>query len=183
MLKLPIRNLKIKSFSDVFGKEQKYVFKELDKLHEFLKKLKYEGKLFQRRNMRTVEKIIGDLKGSYSLHKEIDDQIIFPFLGRHIPRLSPFLLLLSGERNEFYNILGDCEGLLAKLKKNKTLKEQADILDQLSDKGIYAIVLIRNHIQTEMESVYSAIDKELHTVEKDQLIASFKKHTLSWKKK
>lgn len=171
-----IRHSKIKSFSDDFSKEQQLVFKKLDQLQEFLKNLKYEGKLFQRKNTRAIERILGALKDSYAIHKKIDDEIIFPFLDRHLPRINPFLRLITAERSEFYNILGDCEGLLKKLKKSRSQSEQADVLDQLNEKGIYAIVLIRNHIQMEMESVYKAIDKELRPVERDQLVASLKKY-------
>ena len=171
-----IKHSKITSFSDAFSKEQQLVFKRLDQLLDFLKKLKYEGKLYQRRNIKTAEKVLGTLKDTYAIHKEIDEGIIFPFLEQHIPKLDPFLRLLSTERAEFYSILGDCESLLNKFKKTKNKEEQVKTLEQICDKGIYAVALIKNHIQLEKESVYKAIDKELRPVEKDQLAASLKKH-------
>src|SRR3989338_3859513 len=141
-----IKHSKITSFSDAFSKEQQLVIKKLDQLLDFLKKLKYEGKLYQRRNKKTMEKTLGTLKDTYAIHKEIDEGIIFPFLEQHIPKLDPFLRLLSTERAAFYSILGDCEGLLNKFKKAKNQKEQVNTLDQICDKGIYAVALIKNHI-------------------------------------
>ena len=176
MFKILIHHTKEKRFSDVFGNEQKNVFKKLDQFHELLKKLKYEGKRFQPRNIRTAEGILHALKNSYAVHKKIDDDIIFPFLDRHIPRINPFLRLLTAERSEFFNILRDCEGLLQEFKNSRRPSTQSGILDRLSDKGIYAIVLIRNHIQMEMENVYKVIDEELRPVEKDRLVASLKKY-------
>lgn len=173
MLKLS-RYVKGKSFANIFGNEQREVFKKLDKLYEFLQKLKFEGKLSQGRNIRVVEEIFGSLKDSYSLHKKADEDIIFPFVERHIPRLSPFLSLLTTERDEFYDIIKECEELIKKIKHVKGQTERMDVVDDLAEKGIYAVVLIRNHIQMEMESVYKVMDKELHTAEKGQLVESLK---------
>lgn len=166
---------KIKNFTDVFSEERHHVFNKLDKLHEFLKKLKYEGKRYRQSNIRTIERILSTLKETYLTHKQIDEEIIFPFLERHIPRLDPVLSLLTVECTEFYNIVSDCEALLKEFHKSEKQEAQMNALDRLSEKGIYAIVLIRNHIQMEIESVYKVIDKELSQSEKKQLIEALKK--------
>lgn len=176
VIKSLINRIRIKNFSDIFSEEQLAVSQKLNQFQDLLKRLQYEGKLTQGKNIQTVEGVLETLKLSYDAHKKIDDEVIFPFLDRHIPRINPFLRLLTAERVEFLALIKDCEALLQKFKNSRGQNTQPGILDQLGEKGIYAIALIRNHIQMEMENVYKVIDKELRPAEKNQLAAAVKKY-------
>lgn len=170
ILNLHMEDVKIKGMVALFAQEYQDVLEKLDGLYEATKNLQFEGKLFIGRNRKAIERVIKFLKKKLSWHIALDEKIIFPFLEVHIPKLGPVLNLLRAERNEFKANLENFESLFQQLKNEKNNSGYYKTLEELREKGIYLVCLMRNHICAENESVYKAIDQELHLDEKRGLI-------------
>ncbi len=169
--------LGVKGVLALFTSEHENVLGKLDELNESINNLQYEGKVFVGKNIKAIEKTVSFLKKKLLQHIELDEKIIFPYVQKHIPKLDPMLSFLRAERNEFKLTLKDFESLFKQLKDEKNALKQQKIIDQMKEKGVYAICLMRNHIQIEIESVYKPIDRELHTNEKKELIKKCLTHS------
>lgn len=165
-----IENIMRKNIVAVFQREKTAVLQKLDRLDGAIKNLQYEGKMFSRKNMREIQGVVNYLKKRLFEHIAIDEKVVFPFLEKHIPRLEPLLCFLRAERREFKLSLENFEALFQKLKDEQNGLRQHKIFEQLKEKGIYVTYLVRHHIQIEMESVYSMIDRQLQEDEKNELV-------------
>ncbi len=155
---------------NMFKKESQEVLKMLDDLGVSIKNLQYEGKMFLGKNTKAIEKVVTFLRGKMFEHIQLDEKVVFPYIQKHIPKLEPMLCFLRAERNEFKLNLENFEYLFKQLKSEKNGLRQQKIIDQLKEKGVYLICLIRNHIQIEIESVYKPIESQLHQDEKKALV-------------
>ncbi len=154
----------------LFEKEQQVVLQKLDEIDGAINNLKYKGKIFRGRNMKTIEKNVKCLKSKLSQHIAIDEKVIFPFLKKHIPKLEPLLYFLRAERKEFESSLKNFETLFEKLKDEEGGCIKGDTIRQLNEKGLYVICIMRNHIQMETQSVYKPIGRHLRPEEKKDLL-------------
>lgn len=172
------KNLFYKNLMALFSMEHQEVLSKLEELSDSINNLKYEGKLFFGKNTRAIETTMLFLKKKLMWHIKLDEEVIFPFIQMHIPKLDPMLGFLRAERNEFRLTLEHLETLSKQLGDEKDGLKQQRIIDQIKEKGIYAICLIRNHIQSEIESVYKPIDRQLHLDEKKELVKKCLKYNL-----
>ncbi|MBI5150295.1 MAG: hemerythrin domain-containing protein [Candidatus Omnitrophica bacterium] len=159
-----------KNIAGVFQRERSGVLQKLDRLDEAIKNLQYESKRFSRKNMKEIQGVVNYLQNRLFEHVTLDEEVVFPFLERHIPRLEPLLCFLRAERGEFKLSLENFEMLFQKLKDEQNVLRQYKIFEQLKEKGIYVTHLVRHHIQIEMESVYNMVDRQLHEDEKNELV-------------
>lgn len=172
------KNLYLKSVMALFKKEHQEVLQKLDDLNDSISNLQYEGKMFFGKNTKAIEKSIQFLKKKLFEHIELDEEVIFPYVQIHIPKLDPMMCFLRAERNEFKLSIKNFEFLSKQLREEKNDLRQQRIIDQIKEKGIYAICLMRNHIQIEIESVYKPVDRELHWDEKKELFTKCLKFRL-----
>ncbi len=170
MDKITERSIRTKSIVAFFREECRDVLQKLDVLYEATKNLRFEGKPSSGKNTKAIEEVIKYLKKKLFQHMQLDEKLIFPFLEVHIPKLGPALNFLRAERNEFKANLETFDSLFRKLKERKGDPEYCKIVEELREKGIYLVGLMRNHIQAENESVYKMVDQQLHGDEKKQLI-------------
>ena len=154
----------------IFKDEKKVVVEKLNQLENAIYNLQYEGKLFSSSHIKKAEEAMRFLKEKFTVHIDLDNRVIFPFLEKHIPRLNSVLLYLKSERREFQEGFKIFEEILAKLKKENDNMIRHGIIERLKDKGIYLICLMRNHIQLEEQSVYKSLELELHKDERNILI-------------
>ncbi len=154
----------------LFKDEKKAVLEKLGQLENALNNLQYEGKLFSSGHINKAEDVVRFLKKKYTAHIKLDNNIIFPFLERHIPKLHPVLLYLRAERREFQEGFKIFEETLSELKRGNKDVIRHGIIGRLKDRGIYLICLMRSHIQLEEQSVYEGITRGLHKDEKSALI-------------
>lgn len=172
------KNLYIKSVMVLFKKEHQDVLQKLDDLNDSISNLQFEGKVFFGKNTKAIEKTVQFLKKKLLRHIELDEEVIFPYVQMHIPKLYPMLCFLKAERNEFKLSIKNFEFLSQQLRGEKNELRQQKIVDQIKEKGIYVVCLMRNHIQIEIESVYKPLDQELHLDEKKELITKCLKYRL-----
>ena len=146
------------------------VLSQIDQLTSALQGLHYEGKASLGKNIKEVEKALVFFHKELLPHIVLDEEIIFPFLEKHIPKLQPMLSFLKAEHSEFAESLHSFEKIFRRLQEEPGEQKSRAIIEQLREKGIYLNCLIRNHIHTESEGVYRAIDEDLKKEEKRQLL-------------
>lgn len=161
-----------KQFIQTLHREHQEILGHLDELHEALHGLQYEGKIAFGKHMKKIREAAAFLKKELVPHIKIDEEVIFPFLERHIPKLNAIILFLRGEHKEFAENLKSLENILAQVKESSTDDRQQKILTQLREKGIYMVCLMRNHIQTETAGIYKIMDEELRREEQQELMKS-----------
>ncbi|OGZ98737.1 MAG: hypothetical protein A3C07_04610 [Candidatus Sungbacteria bacterium RIFCSPHIGHO2_02_FULL_47_11] len=158
-------------FAQFLRNEKKVVLKNLDQLEKALYSLQYESKISSSEHIKKAEEVMLFLKNKYTAHIKLDDRIIFPFLEKHVPRLTPILLYLKAERGEFQEELKVFEKTLLELKRDNKGALRYGIIERLKDKGIYLICLIRSHIQLEEQGVYESLTRGLKPAERSDLLA------------
>ncbi len=149
------------------------ILKKADQLYDALTNLRYEGKVAFGRNINKVEKMLGFFNDRLVPHMKVED-IIFSFLGTHIPRLEPVLRLLEVEHREIKTNLEVLEFLLKELSEEKLEPKRTQTIEKLRDKGIYFIYLLRNHIQVEDDSIFQTSAQELRAQEQKDLLKKIK---------
>ncbi|MEI7998118.1 MAG: hemerythrin domain-containing protein [Candidatus Omnitrophota bacterium] len=164
------QNITIRNIIAIFERESQDVLGMLDDLEEAIKNLQYEGKVSWGKNTKAIEKVVSFLRKKLLEHIQLDEDVIFPYAQKHIPKLESMIYFLRAERNEFKQNLENFELLFKQLRLEKNNQRQQKIIDQLKEKGIYVICLVRNHIQTEIESVYKSMDTQLHQDERKILV-------------
>ena len=144
-------------------------FQKTNQFYNLLIHLRYEGKASLGKNIHEAGEVLNFFKGQHSEHMELEEDVIFPFLKTHVPKLEPVIHLLHAEHQDFKRNLKTFEHLLEELVKEKYDLNSQYILEKIRDTGTYLIYLLRSHNQSESDSVYKVIDQELHTDEKREL--------------
>jgi len=155
----------LKSFED----EKNLVLEKLDLLYESIQSLHYEGKMSLQKNIRVIYGIVQHLKPILVNHTNLDEEVIFPFAGKHIPILEPMINFLKAERNEFNAQLESFEVLINEFNHGTDNSTNYMLLEKLCDKGTYLVCIVRNHMQAEIEGVYNVLDQRLNLFEKKAL--------------
>ncbi|MDO8580868.1 MAG: hypothetical protein Q7S13_05245 [Candidatus Omnitrophota bacterium] len=156
-------------FKHRVDEERSFVLSKLQQLESALTGLQYEGKVFSSNHIKTIGEIVRFLRQKYQEHTRLDENVIFPFLTKHIPKLSPILQFLKMESQDFQSLFETFDKILLELKEKNRILLRNNIIEQLRSKGVYLICLVRSHIQMEEESVYIPIFKELHQDERCSL--------------
>lgn len=150
----------------------------LDKLGEFydaLQEMHYGGKVSFGRSIKQIEEILRFFKEDLYPHIQLDELIIFPFIEQHIPKLDPMIRLFRCEHKEFKSNLELFEHLFHKLKRVSSDDDRPRTLEELRDRGMYLVCLLRNHILAESESIYRTSGQELKQDELNELTRSIKR--------
>ena len=155
------------SIYEAFEKNHGQTLKELDRLYEALRKLRYEGKAQRGKNTREIVGMISRFNHEMAEHLEEEEKILFPFLERHLPRLQSLIYLLLSEHEDFRNSLDRMRSSLHLLKAGADASVTAH---QLYQRGIYFICLLRSHMWVESQNLYKTADRELKPGEKRELI-------------
>ncbi len=149
---------------------QEKALQTADRLYEALHNLRYEGKIFLKRNIRIIQEAVDFFKEEHISYIRLDEEVIFPFLRVHIPKLEQMLDVLQAENNEFREKLAELEGLFRQLKSEASDSGRfRKIMENICDQGTYLFCLVRNHMQVKAEAVYKVMDRELHQDEKRSL--------------
>ena len=93
--------------------------------------------------------------------------MVFPFVGKHIPKLEAMISFFNGEHAEFLNVFKKFQKIFSDARAEETDEKQNSLIAKLRDQGIYLVCLMRNHLQSENEGIYKATPKCLS---KDELV-------------
>lgn len=151
-------------------KTHEIIFGKMDELYEGLRDLQFEGKLHVRKNLNVIRRLVVFFDTDLRMHIEEDENVVFPFLEAKVPKLFPMLSFLRADHAEFYDTLNKLEYILGRLAPSMmTSRELNDQLLRIREKGTYLICQMRNHMQTETEGAYRAIERYLTAAERKEL--------------
>ncbi len=159
----------MKSVLSYLDREEKKMRAQTDKLRDALTRLKYEGRIFERRNLAATQQAVKRLDVVFQHHKGLQEKVLFPFLGSHIPRQEPTFHFLVVEHND---IQKNRERLVQEVGK---ISQKPDALarSRAYEQGIYFILLFEQHIDFERKSVRQTLCKELTDDEREMISRRF----------
>lgn len=158
------------------GEDTEGTLHKLDELQELLLHLRYEGKHLLGKNLKRGEEVSSFFEGELSRHMALEEEVLFPFLKNHLPRLEPLILLLTSEHEEFKRCLRTFRFWLKELSQNKNPLSQGRILEEVKESGTYLTYLLESHLQEESGILYRVADEELRPGEKRELVRQAKQH-------
>src|SRR3989338_7509299 len=91
-------------FKHLIDEERACVLSKLKQLERALMGLHYEGKIFSFNHIKKIEDIVSSLRKKYQQHANLDEKVVYPFLEKHIPRISPTLNFLEMECQQFQGL-------------------------------------------------------------------------------
>lgn len=142
---------------------------KIERLQEILINLRYEGRHQLGKNLKQAEEVLDFFNGELMEHVDFEEEVIFPFIKSHIPKLEPLILLLSSEHEEFKKNLRSFEFWLNELAKGKANLDHGRLTEKVRQTGNYLTYLLQNHLQEESEVLYRIADQELRSDEKREL--------------
>lgn len=116
-----------------------------------------------------IEKIFQFLEKTIQDHIDIEEQGIFPFLKKHIPVCSPFLLLFCSEHREIIYHLNKLTSEIDRAKRNSDLKESPITVEELNECIFFLSCLCHCHLAAEDKSIFEKLHHQLTRNEKQSL--------------
>ena len=147
-----------------------------ERLQEILRNLRYEGKASLGRNLREAEEVRGFFNEELNHYVRFEEEVVFPFLKTHLPRLEPMIWFLQAEHQDFRLNLETFKTRLEELAGSKNEMARLRVLEKIQETGTYLIYLLRNHVRAENEYLYRVADRELRSEEKNRLIRQIVGH-------
>jgi hemerythrin-like domain-containing protein len=142
--------------------------RKIDRFHEVLRNLRFEGKMHFRRNLSEAGRLESFFERSLRNHMKGEEEVLFPYLQKHIPRLEPVVYLLQTEHDDFRFCLEELKGCLSACAAPGAI--HAGTVEKVYDRGIHFICLWRSHMGCESHGLYEAAERELRPAEKRQLL-------------
>lgn len=147
----------------------KKAIQEADRLYQALNNLCYEGKASFGKNLRQIAKAVRFLELEFLKHICGNEEIIFPYLQDHIPRLESMIEFLKAEHAELRQGFKKFNICFKELSHKRNGHQHPAIMGQLKDHGVCLVYLLRNHLRIETESIYNAVNCELKSKERQEL--------------
>ena len=138
----------------------------LEELYDDLNNLCYEGKVSFGKNFEQVKRKVAFFKGQLFSHIQFDDEVVFSYLVKHVPRLEGMVSFLKVEHVEVKRELEEFEDVLRRADEEKS---NSELITMLRNKGLYFVCLLRSHMQSEYEGIYRVIESELRPKEIEEL--------------
>ncbi len=142
---------------------------KMKQLDTALTGFQFEGKSSVGRNLKQVHSVLQFCDGTLMKHMKLEEQIIFPFLASHVPKLDSVLRILCSQHEDFRKSLEDLRFFVNLYSSEASKSDSSRTIHKLRELGAYLIYLLRHHMQVENESVYQVIDRELRSGERKAL--------------
>lgn len=164
---------------ELLEENHSHIFHETDRFRDILTSLRYEGRPSLGRNLKNIREVLKFFNQELVPHVRLEEEVLFPFLEVHIPKLESVIHLLQAEHEDFRRSLRNFEFLLNELEKETADQDlnHGHTIEKVRELGTYLIYLIRSHLQAEDESVYKIVNQELRSSEKKELEQRIKKCT------
>jgi hemerythrin-like domain-containing protein len=153
--------------------------KKFDFFHKVLTNFRYEGLASLGKNIKAAEEVLEFFREEIVEHLALEEEVIFPYLERHIPRLGLAIRHVRAEHKDFKKNLKQFEGLLSKIPRLKGYRPRAEVIGKIEWVGIHLLCYLKNHLKMENVSVYRAIGSELKEKEIKELARQIEK----WEKR
>lgn len=155
-------------FQVFFEKEEKKILHETEELHRVLTDLRYEGKAFRRKNLRRARAVATRMEHSQKRHRDLEEEILFPFLEINIPKYEGQIHFLRADHKEIKSNVSRLKKMLLQLGE-KTGRNDPINTSKIHENGFYLICLLRHHAQLEKQGVHAAMATDLNGDEKKQI--------------
>lgn len=158
-----------KDIVELLEKDHAATLQKTGRLQDVLTNLRYEGKLSFGKNVMEARELLKFFNREMVDHLTLEEQVLFPFLQTHIPKLEPAIHFFQAEHEDFKKNLVGFKLLLREILKEKDDIPRGKTIEKIRETGTYLVYLLRNHIQAESESVYKVLVRELRADEKKDL--------------
>lgn len=158
-----------KKLVEVIEGDTEETLQKIGELREVLVNLRYEGRHQLGKNLKQAQGVLAFFNGELVHHVEGEEEIVFPYLRNHIPRLEPLVLLLSSEHEEFKKSLRSFEFWLKQLEKTQGNLDHGRLVEKVRETGNYLTYLLENHLEEETGILYRVAEQELRPSEKREL--------------
>lgn len=148
-----------------FPPEKQVTFLDIDQLGQALEDLRHERKWMFEEHLKDTETIYERFQKKLIHGILLEEQVLFPFLERHIPRITPLMAMLRQEHWDLSQSMQTLREHFACLKMEPL--EQA--LEAVHQQSLYLNFLMRTHLLAERMGIYRIADRELHWEEKKLL--------------
>lgn len=154
---------------ELFGDDHSEILRQAVGLVEVLQHLQYEGKASLGKNLREARDIVQYFDHEVMEHMQKEEEILFPFLASHLPKLEPLISLLRSEHADFRNSLRQFAAWLEDLAEAGDGTDRHHLIEKLKEVGSYLMYLLQGHHNEESEILYKVADRELRAEEKNRL--------------
>lgn len=154
---------------------QREGIKNVCRLGDFLKNLRYEGKPSIGKNIMRGKRMTEMLERELENHIKAEEKILYPYVERHIPRMGALIQILKSEHETFRKTFLEFKSELKRFLKGKNYPDRKEKLIKINEIGTYLVYLLKHHLEIEMRSLYRLIDRELSAWEKKELSTAIKR--------
>lgn len=142
---------------------------EIKRLEEAVHNLQFEGKASLGRNLKQIRAALTFFSSSLVKHIELEEKVLFPFLGSHIPKLESVIHLLIAEHEDFKRNYEDLGLFIDSLTDQTSEVDRTKMIKKIQETGTYMVYLLKNHLRVEDKGVYGVAQQELRAEEKKEL--------------
>lgn len=162
------------SILDLLEADDAKTLEKTAQFQEVLTALRYEGKASLGKNLASAREVLGFFKQELTEHVALEEEVLFPFLKTHFPKLEPVLTLLQAEHENFRRSTGTLESQIQELSNKRTSPSRGESLEKIRETGTYLIFLLQTHLLAEREALYKVIDGGLSRAEQERLRDEFR---------
>ena len=126
-----------------FNKTHQKVLVKVEQLDRALTNFQFEGKSSQGRNLKRIRSVLKFFQEELIDHIELEEQIVFPLLESHIPKLELVIQVLRSEHEDLRRNLGDLQLFLNVLSDGKSQTTHSKIVHKILETGLMAVHFMR----------------------------------------
>jgi len=167
--------MKIVPISPLLEKSHAGIVQNMGDLNRALTALRFEGKTSFGKNLRRSRSALSAVLTGLAEEMKFEEDILFPYLGSHLPKLQFMTDLLTMEHEDLRRSLDALSGLFDKLNRQKSVAGWIETVEEMRKRAGYLNYFLHNHTWAENQAVYKVLDKELKTEEKKAICAQLKR--------
>lgn len=159
---------------NVFEEDHRAVFAHLEILQEALSGLRYERKGLLAKNLAAIQGVSDFLERTVIPLMTLEEQVCFPYLGKHVPKLDGPIHVLTMEHQDFKAKHAELSTILQHGRTDSG-EPTPEVLRRFEEVGTYVVLLLRNHIRQEQEILFAVAGAVLKPSEKAQLLQALQR--------
>jgi hemerythrin-like domain-containing protein len=163
------KNGKTRRLSRLLEEEEAETLEKTGRLEQVLTHLRYEGRASLGKNFKETERLLQFFDHDLVRHIRLEEEVVFPYLAAHIPKLDLLISLLRSEHREFQRNLRRFKFWLTALRRKRKASDLGKVIEQIRETGTYLVYLLQSHVQDEGRVFYDVASRELSPGEKREL--------------
>lgn len=139
-------------------------------LQEALTRLRYEGKVTFRDNVRNARRVLHRLQGDAVDHAALQERVIFPFVARRMPRLGPLTTLFCHEHADLRRTMRRLTAVLRRVERSRDTRRRSSLVARLFEEGSELALSLRLHDEGEREALLERAWAQFKPAEKKEFL-------------